>query len=304
MRRNFRKSLPLKFTQVILGAFRLEGEKWFENLPRIVAEIEANWSVEIKQPYRNLSYHYVAPCDCRDGGEAVVKIGFPGEEKNIRRELETLKFTDGRGLVKLLNFDEERFAFLLEKLTPGENLKTLCGEDDEKAVRIGIETMLKFWREPPAMHDFPTLDVWFNGLNQAEEIGFAPAEVAKARRYFAELNSNAKPQMLLHGDFHHENILSSEREPFLAIDPKGIVGDIGYDTTVFLINHANWLKDNRNLTEKLNRAICLFSEAFNIKPGDLRKWVYAQSVLSAWWTFEENSDDWKNELEYAKIWQA
>ena len=110
--------------------------------------------------------------------------------------------------------------------------------------------------------------------------------------------------MLLHGDFHHENILSATRESFLAIDPKGIVGDIGFDISVFLLNHAKWLENEPNFLEKLNEAINKFSESFNLTPVNLRKWVYTFSVLSALWTFEENSDNWRNELDFAEIWDV
>lgn len=296
--------MPQKFTEVILGAFREEGRRWIEDLPEIIGEIERNWSLEIEKPFPNLSYHYVAPCVFKTGGEAVVKIGFPGEKTTTYNEIKMLEFLDGEGVCKLLGFDEKRFALLLEKLVPGENLKEICGSDDRKAVEIAIGAMRKFWRKPPTNHDFPLLEDWFAGFERASETGFAPDYIVKARRFFEELNSSPETKMLLHGDFHHENILSAEREPFLAIDPKGIVGDIGYDLSVFLINHANWLKSAPNLTEKLNDAIRAFSEAFPVEPQNIRKWVFAHSVLSAWWTFEENSENWKNELAFAEIWEV
>ena len=305
MSRDFVEKLPRKFKEVIFGAFREEGRRWIENLPRIIGEIEKNWSLKIaKNPYSNLSYHYVAPCACAEGGEAVVKIGFPGEAANILNEVKTLEFMDGGSLVELLRFDEKRFAMLLEKLVPGENLKTICRDSDSKAVAIAIETMSKFWRKPPEKHDFPMLEKWFDGLKEAGRINFAPEHTKKALAFFEELNSPADSKMLLHGDFHHENILSAEREPFLAIDPKGIVGNIGYDLTVFLINHANWLSGEPRFQEKLDNAIAKFSEAFEIESQDLRKWTFAHSVLSAWWTFEENCENWKRELAFAEIWKV
>ena len=304
MSRNFVENLPRKFTEVILGAFRAEGRRWLESLPQIIGEIEENWSVKIdEKPFPNLSYHYVAPCICADKSRAVVKIGFPGEAANILNEVKTLKYMNG-SLVKLLRFDEKRFAMLLEKLVPGENLKTACKDNDSKAVEIAIETMSKFWRKPPENHDFPMLEKWFDGLKEAERINFAPEYTKKALAFFEALNSPADSKVLLHGDFHHENILSAEREPFLAIDPKGIVGNIGYDLTVFLINHAHWLAGKPDFQNRLDNAVGKFSEAFQIEPPDLRKWTFAHSVLSAWWTFEENCENWKRELAFTEIWKV
>ena len=304
MNRAILADLPQKFTEVILGAFREEGKRWIDALPEIIAEIERNWSLEIEKPFPNLSYHYVAPCLFKSGGEAVVKIGFPGEKATTFSEIKMLEFLDGKGVCRLLRFDEERFALLLEKLAPGENLKTICRNDDAKAVEIAIRVMRDFWREPPENIEFPRLGKWFDGLREAEKIGFAPEYVKKARRFYDELNAATRTKTLLHGDFHHENILSAEREKFLAIDPKGIVGDIGYDLSVFMINHANWLKPKPDLTEKLDAAIRAFSEAFEIEPQNLRRWIFAHSVLSAWWTFEETSENRKREIAFTEIWKV
>jgi streptomycin 6-kinase len=303
MGEDFFARLPRKFNEAIRGAFREDGARWLEDLPRIVSEIERDWALEIKAPYANLSYHFVAPCVLADKSEAVVKIGFPGEAENIRRERKTLECLDGRGLNRLLRFDGRRFAFLLEKLSPGENLKQICVPGDDKAVRVARETMRKFWRKPPANHDFPTLENWFDGLKRAAGTNFDARFAIKALGFFEELNHSPK-KMLLHGDFHHENILSAERAPFLAIDPKGIVGHVGYDIAVFLINHARWLEAEKDFYSKINRAVDFFGASFEIAPRDLRRWVFAHSVLSAWWTFEENCENWRGELEFTKIWEV
>ncbi|MEJ7861583.1 MAG: aminoglycoside phosphotransferase family protein [Pyrinomonadaceae bacterium] len=126
----------------------------------------------------------------------------------------------------------------------------------------------------------------------------------KARRFYEQLSFASKHKFLIHGDLHHENILSAFREPFLAIDPKSIVGDIGYEISVFLNNHLWRLASDTNVQEKLSVAVRQFSEAFAIQPQDLRKWAFAQMVLSAWWTFEENGKNWQTDLTLAEIWEV
>jgi streptomycin 6-kinase len=297
-------ALPKKFSDGISSSFGDEGERWLASLPQIIEVISKNWSLTVEKSFPNLSYHYVAPCVCADGTEAVLKIGFPGEKETTFSEIRMLSFLKGQSTVKLLKTDETRYALLLEKLTPGENLKTVFQNDYSQAVKTAIGVMRDFWRKPPEDAEFPKLEKWFAGFKKAEKIGFAPDYLAKARRFYDELNASSDREMLLHGDFHHENILSATREPFLAIDPKGIIGDICYDMSVFLINHANWLRGEPDFQEKLNEAIRQFSEAFEIEPQNLRRWVFAFSVLSAWWTFEENSENWKNELAATEIWKV
>jgi len=160
-------------------------------------------------------------------------------------------------------------------------------------------------REPSNNSAFRRLEDWFNNFFvKAEKTNFPARFQNKAREFYEELSSASKHKFLIHGDLHHENILSATREPFLAIDPKGIVGDIGYEISVFLNNHLWWLSPEPNLQEKLNSAVRLFSEAFAVEPQDLRRWAFAQMVLSAWWTFEENGKNWQADLDLAEIWEA
>lgn len=294
--------LPQKFVKVIVGAFREDGRLWLQSLPEIVRQIERAWAISVKDPFPNLSYHFVAPCVVSGGAEAVLKIGFPGETANILREAKMLEFLGGANSVELWRFDADRFAFLLEKLTPGENLKTISRDDESSAARIAARVMRDFWRKPPENVDFPSLEDWFGGFEKAEKTSFSGPHLKRARRYFEELNDAAE-KMLLHGDFHHENILSATREPFLAIDPKGVVGGIGYDVAVFMTNQARWLEDEPDRRDKIAAAVETFASAMEIEPRNIRKWTYAQSVLSAWWTFEDNGDDWKSELARAEIWE-
>uniref|UniRef100_UPI000D0962A0 aminoglycoside phosphotransferase family protein n=1 Tax=Streptomyces odonnellii TaxID=1417980 RepID=UPI000D0962A0 len=41
---------------------------------------------------------------------------------------------------------------------------------------------------------------------------------------------------LLHWDLHYENVLAAEREPWLAIDPKPLAGDPGFELLPALVN--------------------------------------------------------------------
>ena len=295
-------NLPEKFIRLMTKARGAKGAEWLAELPVIIEEIEEKWSLKTGKPFQNLSYHYVAPCICAGGGEAVLKIGFPEKESPIINEARMLKLYDGNGAVRFLRLDKKRYALLLERLKPGETLKTACRKDDARAVEIYIEALRKIIRKPPGNHNFVLLDDWFKGFEKAKNTNFPAEAVKKARNFYDELKR--EQVFLLHGDFHHENILSATREPFLAIDPKGIIGEIGYEISVFLNNHVWWLASAPNTREKLNYAVRKIAEAFEIESQDLKKWAFAQAVLSAWWTFEENGESWENELAFAEIWEV
>ena len=295
--------LPETFKRNICDLHAEKGERWLSGLPELTAKIAEEWRLFVGEPFPNLSYHYVAPCVCDDGSEAVLKIGFAEKDSIVLSEAKFLNLLNGNGAVKLFRFDEIRCALLLERLMPGKNLVELAKTDDEQATAHAIRVMKKIRCQPPEKIQFPTLENWVASFCRAEKTTFDFTRVKKAQRIFERLIGSSE-QQLIHGDLHHQNILSAGREAFMAIDPKGIVGDIGYDLSVFMINHANWLKPAPDLQGKLSGAIRQFSEAFEIEPQNIRKWIFAHSVLSAWWTFEENCENWERELAFAEIWEV
>jgi streptomycin 6-kinase len=296
------RKLPEKFVRIITKAHGAKGAEWLAELPGLIWEIEERWSLEAGKPFQNLSYNYVAPCSFRAGGEAVLKIGFPEENSPVLGEAETLKFYNGSGAAKLLRIDEENLTLLLEKLNPGKHLKDIFQNDKAKSVEIAIEVLQKIRSKPPEDHNFIRLEDWFANFGKARNTNFPSQAVSKAQKFYEELSTDES--FLLHGDFHHENVLSASREAFLAIDPKGVIGQIGYEISVFLNDHAWWLEGDDCLREKLNDALLKFSEAFEIEAHALRKWAYAQGVLSAWWTFEENRENWKSALASVEVWEV
>lgn len=298
------EKLPFNFTATITNAYGQPGAQWLAELPELVAQIACDWQLSVGEHYPLLSYHFVAPVTCGDGSPAVLKIGFPEKNWEMLYEIEALRSVNGNGLIRLLRFERRRRAMLLEKLEPGENLKALFKGNELGAVDVAVDIMQKLWNESPSRYPFQRLEDWFNNcFEKAANTAFPRKYVKKAAAYFGELNSEGR-RVLLHGDLHHENILSARREPFLAIDPKGITGNFGYEMSTFLINHRRWMESDSDVKEKLDAAIVRFSGRLDIAPASIRKWTFAQSILSAWWTYEENDENWKRELEFAEIWDV
>ena len=108
----------------------------------------------------------------------------------------------------------------------------------------------------------------------------------------------------VHGDVHFDNILSAKREPFLLIDPKGLIGEIGYEIAVFLNDLAGWTAHLSNQKQVLNFAVGRFSKAFAVSPQNLRKWYFGYAVLSAWWMMEDFGENCERELALADIWDV
>jgi streptomycin 6-kinase len=101
--------------------------------------------------------------------------------------------------------------------------------------------------------------------------------------------------VLLHGDLHHWNILTSEREPWLALDPKGVVGEPGYEIGPLLLNPT--LQPGHVLARRIDQ----LAEELGLDRERLLGWGLAHAVLSAWWSVEDHGHGWEEAITCAEL---
>lgn len=295
--------VPDEFARRIIGMRGPVGAAWLDRLPALVAECAQRWSLAVGPPFANLTYNYVAPAERTDGTRAVLKVGFP--DKELLTEAEALRFFAGRGAVRLLEDDLGQGVLLVERLEPGTPL--LSVEDDETATSIVAGVLRHLWRPVPADHPFPTVAEWGAGFGRMRDHfdgttgPLPPALTDGAERLFTELLSSMAEPVLLHGDLHHDNVLAAARKPWLAIDPKGIVGEPAYDTGAWLRNWLPDLLDAPRPDRILARRIDQFAEELALDRERVRAWGMAQAVLSAWWMIEDHGSGWEPPIEVARL---
>lgn len=293
--------IPANFRQRVRAAHGAAGEAWLRALPEVIAELAARWRVTVGEPFA-LSFNFVAEARQVDGGEAVIKIGPWGDE--ARQEIAGLRLYDGDGACRLLAADAERGALLVERLRPGTMLAEVAGEDDDAATRIAAGLLRRLWRPvdgPPAAPGLRPLAEWFRAFerHRARDGGPGPlpeALLARAEADAAELLASAPRQVLLHADFHHTNVLSSARG-WLAIDPKGMVGDPGYDVGPFLLNPDPSVPKPAAL---LRRRLDILADELAYDRARLRTWAFVHAVLSACWSAEDFGDGWQGAVASAE----
>lgn len=189
---------------------------------------------------------------------------------------------------------------MLERATPGENIKTVFCDRRERSIDAMICVLKKLVAGARPKQYFIHLDQWTRKLEQTENYTDFPREYAdRARSIFSR--SNLGDDVLLHGDLHHTNVLS-HGDTFVAIDPKGIIGNVKYDIGVLLNNHYGWIKHMPNTREQMANAVDKFAVEFDQSPPDIREWAFAQKVLSAYWSMTESDQGWQRQLEVADIW--
>jgi streptomycin 6-kinase len=281
-------AIPPVLARTVVDLYGETGEAWLAALPQLVAGLAARWQLRLELPFPRLSYNYVAPAVTGEGQLVVLKVGVPNRE--LETEIAALQHYDGRGAVRLLASDAAAGALLLERLQPGT---MLVGEpDDDKATKLAAGVMAELWQPAPAAHHFPTVAGWARGLARLRAAfggatGPFPARlVALAEGIFAELLASDEEPVLLHGDLHHYNLLRAGRAPWLAIDPKGIVGARGFEVYAWLQNPLP--KDHPgDLRPLLGRRLDIFAGRLGIERKRLAAWGLAGLVLSSWWSYEE-----------------
>jgi streptomycin 6-kinase len=91
---------------------------------------------------------------------------------------------------------------------------------------------------------------------------------------------------VLHGDLHHDNVLRADREPWLAIDPHGVVGDPGAEVGAMLYNPDPSRRDPA-LVALVPARIEQLADGLGLPIERVVAWGFVQAVLSAVWTAEE-----------------
>lgn len=223
----------------------------------------------------------------------MLKLAFEEEEQHGP---DILKYWDGEGAARVL--EHEGHAVLLERVIGARSLAemTWTGQDDE-ATRIICSVAAKL--HAPRPHPRPEmipLETWFAALGpQAKKHGgiLALADAA-ARELFAE----PREVTTLHGDLHHDNVLDGGERGWLAIDPKRLWGERGYDFANILCN-PDVAEQNPNrapqkvpvatVPGRLKHQASIIAEAANLDCARMLKWVLAYCGLSAAWHLEDGN---------------
>lgn len=302
--------LPSEFISTIKNTFGEDGKFLIENLPSLIEEASARWHLTDIQPVPMLSYNFVAFAiqgkgDKGEGDDVVLKVGVPRDE--LISEMSALRLFNGEGACQLIDADAEKGFLLLERLHPGEMLAAM--KDDDEATRIAAEVMKKMLRrlddEISAQNTFIKLSDWFDGLKELLPHfngGTGPLNeklVERVERTVSEFFAENHYPVLMHGDFHHYNILSSERG-WLIIDPKGVIGPACYEVGPLLINPWGDLINVSNLKQITKRRIDILHEHLGFERERIHAWGLAHAVLSAWWSINENTG-WEYAVAFSEM---
>ncbi|MGW8362658.1 aminoglycoside phosphotransferase family protein [Streptomyces wedmorensis] len=275
-------AMPEEFARCTVDREGEPGAAWLAGLPGIVEELLERWECEPDGEVMHGGVGVVVPVRRRARERAVLKVSFP-HPGNIH-EPDAFEAWGGRGAVRLHERDDARFAMLLERVRSS----TLADVEDGDEV-VTVAGRLNRRLAVPAPPGLPRLreraDAWEEELRgDAEELPHAlPREALDAALATVRELGRGQPDTLVHGDLHARNILRADREPWLAVDPKGYAGDPAYDGGTLLKSRALTLLDADDLTKAVHRVLDVFAEAAELDRERVRRWAQFHAVQAAFW---------------------
>lgn len=218
----------------------------------------------------------------RNGVPAMLKIAHEQEE---RRGSKLMAWWNGDGAARVLAEDDG--VLLLERAIGPRSLAAMAragGDSDDEATRIlCTATRCLHDHRAPLPTGLVPLEEWFEPLLRAWDRG---ALIAEARNVARNLLSAKRETVVLHGDIHHENILDAGPRGWLAIDPKGLLGERTFD-------FVNILRDPDEVVAlrpgRFARQVEVIAEAASLDRTRLLEWTLAFACLSAVWILDDGN---------------
>ncbi|MCP4386386.1 MAG: phosphotransferase, partial [Hyphomicrobiales bacterium] len=160
----------------------------------------------------------------------------------------------------------------------------------DEATAVIAETIVALHRPPGLVTGLRTVDTISDGFDRFLRRGgdrrLGPAIVARAAGVYRDLAADQTTQVVLHGDLHHFNILRDSRRGWLAIDPKGMIGEPAYEVGASLrnpIGDASRFAD----PEIIARRVAIYSERLGFDRQRMIGWCFSQAVLATIWAIED-----------------
>jgi streptomycin 6-kinase len=255
-----------------------DGRAWLDSLPELVDQCAKGWGLTLGDPFPDVYLSLVLPTELADGSEAVLKMSYPHRE--VEHEGLALETWNGEGAVRLLAHDPSRHALLLERCIPGTPLAEL---DPEESIDVLIGLLPRLWKaaEAPPFRSLAEESAWWSAdLRKNWEGAGRPFEqrlIDAAREALDALPQSQGEQVLLHMDLHGLNVLRAEREPWLVIDPKPLVGEREFGLAP-IIRSSELGEGKAAMRRRLDR----LSADLDVDRERARLWCLAQTV--AWST--------------------
>lgn len=288
-------TIPERLAETVRTWEGAAGRAWLDTLPGLVSDHLDRWGLTLERigdPGGLISLvAYVRRDD--DLSPAVLKAGLVTPETG--QEHAALRHWAGRGAVLLIDADPEAGVLLLERLHGDITLRSLA---EEKAMLEAASLLQRLWVPPADGHPFglvvdrtAEMADRLRGRRTLPGAADAAALVDEALETAAALTASEPERFLLHGDFHHGNVLAADRAPWLAIDPKPLVGERAWDLAWLVRDRMDTLVGSPGPRGAVRRRLGRLSEAVEVDRDRLRGWTLFRTVTAGLWSLSVGDRD-------------
>jgi streptomycin 6-kinase len=279
--------IPLNVRRNVVAWFGADGEAWLDSVPETLGRLVDEWRLAIGGPLAGGSSSLVLTAAQRDGTPAVLKVPYVEDEN--RHEADALRHYRGVGAVQLYRHDPRSGALLLEKLVPGTGLDTY--PDADAAIDIACGLLRRLWQSPRRGHPFALVrDLargWAETLpTENDRHGYPfPARLAEEAAVLArEFAQTGGDDVVVNRDAHLANMLAAEREPWLLIDPKPLVGDRAFDGAYLLLDRLGVSPTRAAVAALLHK----LADELGVERERLRGWAFLRAFENVLWALDVN----------------
>lgn len=272
----------------ITNIFGKKGQTWIANLPTIISTLKTYWALKQITTVENMTFNYVAKAVTNTDQAVILKISC--DEKSLAQEIQALNYFAGNGAIRLISHHPACHALLLQQAIPGETLKSLYPSQLEYVMDSYVDTMKRLHSKPlPKANNYHHIREWLNAIDNYSSQTCPPHLIKKAITLKNELLASISHEIFLHGDLHHDNILKNEGY-WIAIDPKGVIGDAEFEIAAFDFMYVDELANKTEAKAILEERVDLLAQKANLNPQRIKDWVFIRLILMAAWCEEDNGD--------------
>ncbi|MFI2127767.1 aminoglycoside phosphotransferase family protein [Streptomyces sp. NPDC020299] len=270
------------------------GRAFVAGLPDLAAAFLDRWGLRLDGPSMyGVSALVLLVAVRSDGAPAVLKLQLTDEESV--GEPVALRVWDGDGAVRLLAHDPGTGTMLLERLDPARMLSHV---PDSRAAVLVVARLLAHLSSFPAPEGMRRLgDIAAAMLERTPPVLDRVPDVS-ARRLVADCAAAVREvagepgDRLLHWDLHYENVLAAGRAPWLAIDPKPLSGDPGFDLWPALVNRFD--------AGEVRWRFDAMTEVLGLDRGRARAWTLGRLLQNCLWDVESGRGLQERQLEIGR----
>jgi len=264
------------------------GNHFYVKVLRDLESYAGKWDLTSLQLIPSYSANLVFTCTSEKYGNAVLKIGNPAY---ITTEFHTLIQYNGGRFCRAFDADMENGAILEEHVQPGNPLR------EEPSLTKRLSVFCSLYKDlhitPVNSERYPTYTGWVDRITEhmskRQDGKELYLHMKKAQEICTSVTALYSQKMLLHGDFHHDNILLGHNGEYRIIDPKGVIGDPVFDVPRFILNEFGDEITAEELYKKINDIIFILEENLNIPNDIVRKCLYVETVMGACWCAEDGA---------------